>query len=89
LSYHGEGAIGISRPFLAAGVPLVVASLWPIDSKATYELMIRFHKYRRDSGSSVKALKRAQFEMLQSSQPKYHHPYYWAAFNLVGGYAEF
>jgi CHAT domain-containing protein len=89
LSYHGEGAIGISRPFLAAGVPLVVASLWPIDSKATYELMIRFHKYRRDSGSSVKALKRAQLEMLQSSQPKYHHPYYWAAFNLVGGYAEF
>jgi CHAT domain-containing protein len=48
--YRGEGMIGMSRAFLAAGVPLVSASLWPVDSEATSRLMIRFHKHRKTDG---------------------------------------
>jgi CHAT domain-containing protein len=77
--YAGEGMIGISRPFLAIGVPLVVASLWPVDSNATEQLML----------ATANALVRAQREMLDNPDSRYRHPFYWAAFMTLGGYTRF
>lgn len=88
--YGGEGLVGISRPFIAKGVPLVVASLWPVDSKATAELMISFHKHRKsNSQSTAEALSLAQREMLGNHDSRYRQPYYWAPFVVIGGYARF
>ncbi|MGH9839999.1 MAG: CHAT domain-containing protein [Blastocatellia bacterium] len=88
--YNGEGMIGMSRTFIVSGVPLVVASLWPVDSSATAELMINFHKYRKQSGrSTAEALRYAQLDMINKPQQRNHHPYYWAPFILIGGYAGF
>ena len=86
--YDGEGMASLARAFLGAGVPLVVASLWPVDSKATEKLMVNFHR-ARSQGSSAEALAKAQREMLQDPENRYRSPYYWAAFSLNGGYAEF
>jgi CHAT domain-containing protein len=88
--YRGEGAIGLARPFIAAGVPLVIASLWKVDSEATADLMIAFHKHRKEAGlSSVEALRRAQLEMLRGRNGIYSRPFYWAAFAAYGGSARF
>jgi CHAT domain-containing protein len=89
--YGGEGMIGISRPFIAKKVPLVVASLWPVNSKSTAELMISLHKHRKsESGlSTTKALRLAQLEMLGSADPSHRLPYHWAAFVAIGGHANF
>ena len=88
-AYRGEGAIGLARPFIA-GVPLVVASLWPVESDVTADLMISFHKHRKqDHVSTVEALRRAQLEMLSHQQPNSPQNYGWAAFVTIGGYAEF
>jgi CHAT domain-containing protein len=88
--YDGEGPISFARPFIAAGVPLVIASLWPVDSGATTELMISFHRHRkRDPLPTAEALRRAQLDMLESQDPRYQHPYYWAPFATIGGYAAF
>lgn len=88
--YDGEGTIGISRPFIAKGVPLVVASLWPVDSDATAELMIAFHKNRKIRGlSTAEALAFAQRALIADSDKRYRHPYYWAPFVTIGGYASF
>lgn len=88
--YDGEGMIGISRPFIAKGVPLVVASLWPVDSDATAELMIAFHKNRKIRGlSTAEALALAQRALIADSDKRYRHPYYWAPFVTIGGYAQF
>jgi CHAT domain-containing protein len=88
--YGGEGMISIARPFMAAGVPLIVASLWPVDSTSTAELMVSFHSHRKRKGiSTAEALRLAQTEMLNSSQDRFSHPYYWAAFTAIGGYARF
>lgn len=88
--YDGEGMIGMARTFIAAGVPLVVASLWPVDSDATKELMVSFHRHRKlNPLSTAKALREAQLDMLMNSKPRYSHPYYWASFALFGGYASF
>jgi CHAT domain-containing protein len=87
---NGEGIIGIARTFLAAGAPLVVASQWPVDSYATADLMISFHRLRKLEGlSTAAALRRAQQEMLAGTDERHRNPYYWAAFLPVGGHADY
>jgi CHAT domain-containing protein len=85
---NGEGMIGLSRTFLAADVPLVVASQWKVDSEATAALMENFHRIRREQKlPTVVALRHAQLEMMKSD--KFKAPYYWAAFAVFGGYSKF
>jgi CHAT domain-containing protein len=89
-AYRGEGAIGLARPFIAAGVPLVVATLWPVDSEQAANLMISFHKHRKeDHASTVEALHRAQLEALRNNQSPPMQNWDWAAFVAIGGYASF
>jgi CHAT domain-containing protein len=89
-SLGGEGALSAARPFLAAGAPLVVASLWPVDSAATTDLMIEFHRQRRLlQQPTVEALRQAQLALLRDQTAPRSAPYYWASFSLFGGYAEF
>lgn len=83
--YRGEGAVGAARPFFVAGVPTVVASLWPVDSDASAKLMVNFHRHRRDPLPVIQALKKAQVEMIQGADVRYRHPYYWAPFVAIGG----
>ena len=89
--FNAEGAVGLARPFEVAGVPVVIASLWPVDSDATTDLMIDFHRLRkRESHASAEALRLAQVQMLKfHPNPAYHHPYYWASFVQTGGYSNY
>jgi CHAT domain-containing protein len=89
--FNGEGPVGLSRVFLAAGIPLTVASLWPVeDSRATTELMINFHRARKSEGlSTVESLRAAKIRLLKGPEKKYQHPFYWAPFTVTGGYSEF
>lgn len=88
--YNGEGTIGISRTFLAAGAPLVVASQWPVETEAAAELMVSFHRLRKTRGlSTTSALRLAQLEMLDGSDERHRQPFYWAAFLAVGAHADY
>lgn len=81
--YRGEGIVSLVRPFLAAGVPTIVASLWSIDSKATTHLMIEFHRQRKLAGMQTGvALRTAQIQMARSGP--YQHPFHWAPFIVIG-----
>lgn len=83
-----EGAIGIARTLLALGAPVVVASQWKVDSEPTKDLMIAFHRNRKQKGmTSAESLRRAQIEL--SSRDETKAPFYWAAFSLFGGYANY
>jgi CHAT domain-containing protein len=83
-----EGAIGIARTFLALGAPIVVATQWKVDSEPTKDLMILFHRNRKQKGmTSAESLRQAQLELLRSGQTA--APYYWAGFSLFGGYADY
>jgi CHAT domain-containing protein len=85
---RSEGAIGIARTFLAMGTPVVLASSWKVDSEAAKNLMISFHKKRRaESISSIEALRQSQLEMLKTSE--FSSPYYWSAFTITGGFANY
>src|SRR6185369_8740892 len=89
--YGGEGVNSLARAFLGAGVPLVVGSLWPVQTNATEKLMVSFHSNRtkEQRSSTVEALRRAQQEMAPAPAENLHRPYYWAAFTVTGGYAPF
>jgi CHAT domain-containing protein/tetratricopeptide (TPR) repeat protein len=87
--YDGEGPVGLARAFMEAGVPLVVASQWPVDSDATAGLMVNFHRNRRSGLNTFEALRKAQADMLRSPDEAQRSPYYWAAFLCTGGYAEY
>jgi CHAT domain-containing protein/tetratricopeptide (TPR) repeat protein len=79
----GEGLIGLTRGFMYAGAPRVVASLWQVDDAATAELMKRFYRgVLQEKLPPAAALRAAQIEMLKKRQ--WQSPYYWGAFVLQG-----
>jgi len=84
--YLGEGLVGLSRAFMLAGTPRVVASLWKVDDEATQALMLKFYELwnpKQGTGMpAAEALQRAQ--AFVRSQPKWHDPFYWAAWVLWG-----
>lgn len=89
-SYDGEGMVGVARAFIAAGVPMVVATQWAIDSEPSLSLMTSFHRYRKlRKTTTVEALRRAQSDMVYGPDAQYRAPYYWAGFILIGGHATY
>ena len=80
---RGEGLIGLTRGFLYAGAPRVLATLWEIDDRTTSELMKRFYTgvlTRKERPAA--ALRTAQVELWRDKG--WDAPYYWAAFTLQG-----
>jgi CHAT domain-containing protein len=75
--------VGLARAFLYAGARSVVASLWPVDDRATSLLMDDFYTGLEDGRSKARALADAQRALLHD--PAYGNPFYWAAFKLTGG----
>lgn len=83
---RGEGVFSVGRGFLEAGVPRVLATLWPVDDASTAELMKHFHEgLLRHGLSPTAALRRAQLAMIESpGKAKWSRPYHWAPFVLFG-----
>ncbi len=80
---RGEGLMGLTRGFLYAGVPRVVASLWRVQDRATADLMSHFYRALwRDGLPPAAALHAAQRSLRRD--PRYRDPYSWAGFVLQG-----
>ena len=81
---RGEGLVGLTRAFMYAGAPRVVASLWRVDDVATAELMKRFYQgmLGRQKLRPAAALHEAQLAMRK--QARWRDPFYWAGFVLQG-----
>jgi len=82
----GEGIIGLARAFMYAGTPSVVVSLWNINDRSTASLMKNFYACLKKGSNKTEALQLAKLQMLQSERKLYRHPFYWAAFVLIGDY---
>jgi CHAT domain-containing protein/tetratricopeptide (TPR) repeat protein len=79
----GEGLVGLTRAFMYAGAPRVVASLWEVDDLATAELMKRFYAGMLQRHLSPAAALRAA-QMALSHDYRWAAPYYWAGFTIQG-----
>lgn len=79
---RGDEIVGLSRAFLYAGTPAVVASLWPVEDEATEALMIAFHQRVRTGIGPAAALTEAQAEV--RCRARWAAPYHWASFVVIG-----
>jgi CHAT domain-containing protein len=79
----GEGLIGLTRGFMHAGAPRVVASLWNVNDQATANLMKLFYRRMlKDGLRPAAALRAAQIDMWKTEPNAV--PYRWGAFILQG-----
>lgn len=84
----GDEVIGLGRGFLYAGAASLLPTLWKVDDASSAELMEIFYQALLSSYTKAAALSSAQRAFLQraraSSRLHYAHPYFWAAFQLIG-----
>jgi len=79
----GDDLVGLSRSFIYAGSPSLLATLWKVDDQSTAILMEKFYDNWKNKGlSKPEALRQAQIAL--KAIPKYSHPYYWAPFVMIG-----
>jgi len=78
----GEGVQGLAGAFLVAGVPAVVATLWPVDDESTRRFMRRFYGHLANGDPIAEALARAQADLRRD--PERRAPYHWAGFVVIG-----
>jgi len=78
----GEGVQSLANSFLGAGVPAVLATLWPVDDEATAQLITRFYGRLAAGDCAAVALGRAQSDLAGSR--RFSDPFFWAGFVLAG-----
>ncbi len=78
----GEGVLGLCQAFLSAGVPAVIATLWPVDDHAALHFMRCFYGALESASSPARALCQAQQDL--RAEATFAHPYYWAGYVIVG-----
>ncbi|MDH5749676.1 MAG: CHAT domain-containing protein, partial [Rhodospirillales bacterium] len=80
----GESLSGLARAFFHAGARSLIVSHWQVDSTATTRLMTELfgHLGPNKDGGVPEALRAAQTGLI--SRPETAHPFFWAAFTLVG-----
>ena len=83
-----RAALGLAGVALKAGVKSALASLWKVDDEATPAVVIEFYRQLQNHNmSKAKALQQAQkFMLTHENYVRYRHPYYWAAFLLIGNW---
>jgi CHAT domain-containing protein len=80
--YRGQLSLGLSEGFVLAGSSTVVGSLWRVSDAAAQRYMTLFyHQYVTRGASPAVAAQLAARDMMR--EPKYAHPYYWAAFVVL------
>ncbi|MGK7943077.1 MAG: CHAT domain-containing protein, partial [Microcystaceae cyanobacterium] len=78
-----RASLGLAGMAVRSGSRSTIATLWSINDQSTSELMVKFYEILgNESMSKAEALRQAQLSLINSD--KYHHPYYWGAFILVG-----
>ena len=78
-----EGVYGLQRAFKMAGAQHLLVTLWPVDDAATQLFMEKFYTYWISDNMDIRKAFREARKEFQKSDPKYTHPYYWAAFVLI------
>jgi len=76
-----EGTISVARAFVAAGVPSVIATLWPIADDQAAEFFPIVHRHLSRGLSPAEALRAAQLEWMQKTNEPAS---LWMAVQVIG-----
>jgi len=84
---RGEGILGLTRAFLSAGAPSVLASRWVVEDRAGAAFFERYYRALGAGRAPVQALREAQIWAAHAGGRAglaYAHPFFWAGFLHVG-----
>jgi CHAT domain-containing protein len=80
-----RAALGLAGVAVKAGARSVMASLWSVNDASTAKLVpLFFVNLKNPNLSKAQALQQAQQLLL--TDVGYQHPFYWAAFVLIGNW---
>ncbi|OUL24603.1 hypothetical protein BV378_19165 [Nostoc sp. RF31YmG] len=80
-----RATLGLAGFALRSGAKSTIASLWSVNDESTSNLMKEFYQQLSNPKlSKAEALRQAQLKI--KANPLYQHPYFWAAFVLVGNW---
>ncbi|OUC16236.1 MAG: hypothetical protein B0A82_02780 [Alkalinema sp. CACIAM 70d] len=81
-----RAVLGLAGIAVRSGARSTLASLWTVNDRSTAQFMDHFYQTLQQSPhiSRAEAVRQAQLALLK--QDLYSHPYYWAAFTLVGNW---
>ncbi|HVQ41947.1 MAG TPA: CHAT domain-containing protein, partial [Vicinamibacterales bacterium] len=80
---RGEGVLSLTRPFLAAGVRQVLATVSALNDDEVAPLLVDFHRRMRDGETPAAALRHMQLDAYKRDGKKVSLRG-WAAFELFG-----
>jgi CHAT domain-containing protein len=86
-----DANLGLAAVAVRSGASSTLASLWSVNDQSTALFMDAFYKHWLQDGTGsqtigkAEALRRAQADLRRSAT--YNHPYYWAAFTLLGNWS--
>ncbi len=83
-----EGPLNLARPFLAAGAPTVVVTLWSLEEATSLAFSKRFHAALAAGAAPIEAFHTAQLDLLHSPDPRLAAPRSWAGLVLIGATSE-
>ena len=93
-SLRGEGLSGLAQAFFYAGSRALLVSLWAVETTSTQALTTTLFQHARANPTATRAeaLTQAHRSLIQGKGPErdgrelfsYAHPFFWAAFILVG-----
>ena len=83
-----DEVMGLGRGFLYAGAASLLPTFWKVDDASSAELMVIFYQALLGKCTKTEALAGAQRAFLgrarSTGQLHRVHPYFWAAFHLIG-----
>ncbi|MDY6950909.1 MAG: CHAT domain-containing tetratricopeptide repeat protein [Thermodesulfobacteriota bacterium] len=82
---QGDDLVGLSRAFLYAGSPSLVATLWKVSDVTSKRLVVSFYKNMKKT-DKAEALRQAQLALMGETYEgePLHHPNLWAGYVLMG-----
>ncbi len=82
--YVGEGLMSLARSFTLAGASSVIKTAWDINDDASASVMTHYYHYLSKGEPKNEAMRMAKLEYLKNATPEFTHPYYWAAYEVLG-----
>lgn len=80
---RGEGVVGLSHAFLAAGARGTLVTLWPVTDRSTLRFMTELYGELHRGRPPVEALHAVRRTWIESEGAT-NHPAFWAPFILLG-----
>jgi CHAT domain-containing protein len=81
---RGDEILGFTRAFFYAGATSLIVSMWPVADESSALTMRTFYSQLANGDEAIDAMRTAQLAVLHN--PRFAHPFFWAPFDLMGGW---